>query len=486
MSSMTGLPQFNEDSITVSIDLVESAKRQIVFLKEVDSHPELYRGPVVCNAVRRYEQFWLPLAAGYKKYAKEPIVPPLDIHWVWHCHLLAPYYYEKDCVSLVNTVVDHRVLLNSKKDAAIERAKKLWHEKYGNEPYDVDLSDVERASSESNKYKPICKYNLESAVHRQSMFFYQVSLPHYKDAKFLRTAVTRYKKYLFLKKNNMDLFLVPCYDFDLIWHSHQLHPLIYKQDTAAVLGQMFNHDDSVNDRSANSKLSRCDANTRDLWKKFFTEEFALCGAMFRGDPPFGKLHKIEANDIFSVFTKKANVTINSLKIENMTNEQKFTLKVALRGHDNTGMMLLKLKGPQKEWQNAQKGITKFKYDTGHHSQLQFDLVDRKGFLCFGANQSFGMNNLPFSQVVETTPEHGKTIAQTVPLQEGSNSSVRGLSLAFSALVEPPQKGPCILSLQAGPFQSYTMPENIEQLWGPIPLPKLPDDVPNTCIVANHR
>ena len=59
----------------------------------------------------------------------------------------------------------------------------------------------------------------------------QVSLPHYRDAWFLKSAILRYRKYLFLKQSNPDLFLVPCYDFDLVWHSHQLHPHLYKVRT---------------------------------------------------------------------------------------------------------------------------------------------------------------------------------------------------------------------------------------------------------------
>ena len=36
------------------------------------------------------------------------------------------------------------------------------------------------------------------------------------------------------------------------------------------------------------------------------------------------------------------------------------------------------------------------------------------------------------------------------------------------------------------FETVTMPEHIEQLWGPVPLPLLPAGVPNTCRVASHR
>jgi hypothetical protein len=50
------------------------------------------------------------------------------------------------------------------------------------------------------------------------------------------------------------MFVVPCYLIDIIWHSHQLHPLEYKKDTDKILGHLLSHDDSVNDRSEGSKL----------------------------------------------------------------------------------------------------------------------------------------------------------------------------------------------------------------------------------------
>ena len=36
--------------------------------------------------------------------------------------------------------------------------------------------------------------------------------------------ILRYKMYLHLKKKNPKTFLVPCYDIDLVWHAHQVHP----------------------------------------------------------------------------------------------------------------------------------------------------------------------------------------------------------------------------------------------------------------------
>ena len=83
---------------------------------------------MVRQAIRRYETCWLPLAAEHAGYGKE-LAPPLDVHWVWHVHMLAPYYYEKDCTELVRCVLDHRLMSDNSRHAAMERAKVLWEEK---------------------------------------------------------------------------------------------------------------------------------------------------------------------------------------------------------------------------------------------------------------------------------------------------------------------------------------------------------------------
>ena len=480
----SGKPEIKESDIIISVDLVDAARKQLDFLNTVNKHPNLYSPTFIQNAIYRYEKFWLPLAAANK--GKE-LAAPLDIHWIWHCHMLAPYYYEKDCMRLLSgVVVDHKLMSERVRRAALERAKVLWEEKYKQEPFDVNI-DAEPGVCNGfhEPYKSQCGYDLEAAVGRQKMFFYQVSLPHYRDIQFLKTSISRYKKYLILKKLNADTFLVPCYDFDLVWHSHQLHPFLYKKDTTAILGRMFNHDDSVNERSPDSKLVRSDKETRVLWFDTFGTEFALNGCMFRGEPPEGKLGTVSTEQIFSIASKMAEVVINKVSLQNLAqNEQKFSLKVALCGRE-LGPTILKLKGPQRSWEGNGKGVARFTFDTGQYTSLQFELVDKKGFLCFTNKQSFGGHKFPFLPVVETTPSDGKMIEQTLPLLEESVNS-KNLNLAFSAFVRPPQKGPCMLSLQAGTFQTYTMPENIEQLWGPIPLPRLPDGVPNTCIVASHK
>ena len=52
-----------------------------------------------------------------------------------------------------------------------------------------------------------------------------------------------------------DLFVTPMYDIDVIWHTHQLHPVAYAADMTSLLGYVMNHDDSDQNRNSGSKLS---------------------------------------------------------------------------------------------------------------------------------------------------------------------------------------------------------------------------------------
>ncbi len=55
------------------------------------------------------------------------------------------------------------------------------------------------------------------------------------------------------------MFVTPMYDIDVIWHTHQLHPLAYAKDMTNILGYVMNHDDSDQDRNAGSKLATVSA-----------------------------------------------------------------------------------------------------------------------------------------------------------------------------------------------------------------------------------
>ena len=91
------------------------------------------------------------------------------------------------------------------------------------------------------------------------------------------SAVKRYCQFLKLRLDNPGVFLVPCYDIDIVWHTHQVSPHLYQQHTQQLFGCVFHHDDSVNDRSEGSKLNNATEVTASLWKETFGEDFRMQG-----------------------------------------------------------------------------------------------------------------------------------------------------------------------------------------------------------------
>ena len=63
-----------------------------------------------------------------------------------------------------------------------------WKEMFPSEPFEVeDFSKVEL----DIKYEQKSEYNLVASAERQREFYYNVSLPHYKDDDFLKNAIER-------------------------------------------------------------------------------------------------------------------------------------------------------------------------------------------------------------------------------------------------------------------------------------------------------
>lgn len=175
----------------LGLDLVQAAKNELEFLRLVDQHPNLYKGPILKNAIRRYEIYWLPLVAR-EGYGGRFLAAPLDIAWVWHVHMLAPHYYEQDCIKSVSKIVDHVPLDTLQRKGGLKKAKYLWEREYPDEPFEIDLDQSLDVLTVDKKSK--IQYDLEEACYRQSKFSYQVSLPHFRDTKFLQDSVDRYEE----------------------------------------------------------------------------------------------------------------------------------------------------------------------------------------------------------------------------------------------------------------------------------------------------
>lgn len=276
-------------NIAISVDIVAAAKQQLKFLAAVDRKRELYGGPALERAIYRYNACWLPLLAKYSEsqLTKGPLVVPLDCEWVWHCHRLNPVRYKADCEKFYGKVLDNCNVVSSIQESSTKESETIWNELFPNEPYEFDFSGAfsKKVPGEGN----YTKYDLISAVKRQSPFFYQVSRVHVSNDLFLESAAARYKGFLHLIKRNNDKFLkrfcVPTYDVDLMWHTHQLHPSSYSKDLVSLLGKVLEHDDTDSDRSKGMKLDTGFFDTTKQWEDTFGSRYWRAGAMYRGTAP---------------------------------------------------------------------------------------------------------------------------------------------------------------------------------------------------------
>ncbi len=198
-----------------------------------------------------------------------------------------------------------------------EASVNAWQGFCPKEPYDfVASSQIGAALA----YVPMSSYDVAAAAHRQSGFNYQISLPHFTSPKFLLEAVTRYQRFLLLKQTYPREFLTPTHDFDLVWHSLQVHPKVYAADCIRLLGQILKHDDDINDRTPGSKLLTREAITRKLWLHHFpSDHYWRRGCMYRGHAA-PRLLDFENQDL-SHFTY-GNIHIGSITLKEIPAQRK--------------------------------------------------------------------------------------------------------------------------------------------------------------------
>ena len=271
-------------NIIISSDLIQGALNQLEFLSEINSNKSsLLEENKLDEAIYRYEALWLPFYSNNLKNNNN-LIPPLDIEFVWHCHMLNPAEYYSDCMKLFGKLINHNNLNNKLKRDQLRKLTLIeWNKTFTNISFDYLDSTNSIDKNEYTYFKTQIKYDLKAACSRQIQFYYQVSLPHYKNKKFLKLALESYKKFIYLSKLNPNAFIVPTYSIDLIWHTHQLEPESYVNDTIKLLGHIFAHDDSVNDRSTGSRLNASFDLTCDLWKRHYNQEYFCSGGMFRGN-----------------------------------------------------------------------------------------------------------------------------------------------------------------------------------------------------------
>jgi len=302
--SLSGLCPLERSDVTSFMD----------FLKRVRPAGTTPDPASFAKQVQRYETMWVPFM---KKHATTGargdvcLCPPPDVHFAWIAHMLNPKAYEKDTQRVFGRVIDHNVADIEGKE---KKTRPLWEAMFGPGSWGADHVPTKT----EDRGAPLASCDLAAACKRQSGFWYQLSLPHHTEPAFLKESFARYRKFLLLTKTEPKLFSVPTYDIDLVWHCHQLHPLLYASETRRLLGTMLGHDDSVDDRSEGSKLINGWDATQAAWKAAYGESYAREGAMHRGQHPTEVFRAPPADTDIRTLQPQAAGCCGLFSVKNMT------------------------------------------------------------------------------------------------------------------------------------------------------------------------
>ena len=124
--------------INFGIELKQAAICELNFLKKISRKKWLQDLQILQIAVHRYEKLWLPLLASTSNNFDTDLeyLPPLEVHWAWHAHMLSPINYQKDCSKIFARSFNHKFeFLDANQKKKRDKTEKVWSRLYPNDPY---------------------------------------------------------------------------------------------------------------------------------------------------------------------------------------------------------------------------------------------------------------------------------------------------------------------------------------------------------------
>ncbi|XP_046558329.1 uncharacterized protein LOC124267451 [Haliotis rubra] len=462
--------------VTVGVE-VQSVLNHLAFLEEVDKQQEMIEGSSLQGAIERYSRYWLPLAS---KHPEEVLAAPLDIEWVWHCHMLVPLTYQEDCISRVGQVVPHKHLDPTERKEIMAKTQDLWDKAYPGVPFLTQPMSTNAGPAGHHISRVTSDIVSTSAKHRQ--FYYQVSLPHYRDKQFILKSFERYKKFIHLQKMNPSAVLAPAVDIDLIWQTHLLDPLDYRVDTERILGHLLDYDISIYATRDMTEVSNAEKLTRTLWEKeFVLEKLDATGAVYRGDPAKTQFTQLTDEETASMSYTSATIRISTLKLNCIPKraravELDFSSYYSMDSYHS------------KEWSNknamewtdpdlATEDVSL------KHCRLTFSLTGIQGKSFLKKEFKFRIGNGVFdtSKYIHAMTGNSTSFEETVPLLPSP------VQLLIAGTMSNPRKDVIAFKLERELFKPVEHPnDEREEIWGPVPLP-VPKvaDAHETCYMATH-
>ena len=105
---------------------------------------------------------------------KGDMLPPIDIHWIWHVHMLSPKNYARDCEELyMGKVFHHKLRPNMKKKR--EETREHWKKFNPDEPFELDFHTAYvKYGDILETFESPFEYDIFGSALRQKEFYYQV------------------------------------------------------------------------------------------------------------------------------------------------------------------------------------------------------------------------------------------------------------------------------------------------------------------------
>ncbi|XP_031571894.1 uncharacterized protein LOC116306009 [Actinia tenebrosa] len=303
---------------------ISSTKDNLSFLASVVKYPSLIHGEHLPNAVRRYEMYWLPLCKKHGTMSCDEWAAPLDVAWVWYLHMLMPENYVNDCICLIGNAPNHALKSGKTLQAARQLTKELWDQSNVNkEPFDLDLD----RSIDVQEYKPKLRHDFTRLSTKLRNFYYQVSLPHYQDEKFLDSATLRYVTHLSLQMKDPSLMLCPPVDVQLVMYSHQLNPIFYNYQITVMLGKIASPFDLLDSTDNLGRQCQIEEATKKIWTEAGLE-YHKPGTLYRGDPSYLSItNSIDKKHIdrFAMLRQDYGISVTQIDLEDLDHHNYYLL-----------------------------------------------------------------------------------------------------------------------------------------------------------------
>ncbi|XP_021772832.1 glycine-rich domain-containing protein 2-like [Chenopodium quinoa] len=313
-----------EEAILVSLDLVSAARRNLKFLRYVSDSDWLHHPSTLVEAIRRYEELWMPLISDLMVGPNQRppmILPPFDIEWVWYCHTLNSVHYRDYCLTRFSKVIGKATIFDEENEEyAVNMCREIWTKRYPNEAFANEIESevyLEEEKRSGNVEMFMGEMRKQKSVYDK--FFRE---PYMGELVYLVAAMRRYKKFLQLvvtqqsdgggdgdgDGDGCSCVLVPTVDILLMWLTHQSYPTVYAADTKHMEDELLLRvvgpwDHSVNEEDIEE--------TKKLWEATFDQPYEKAGGRLAVDLQ-GGINAVQTSVFWAVSDSDVNIKYKSL------------------------------------------------------------------------------------------------------------------------------------------------------------------------------